>query len=141
MKYKLNEGKVFSDVTDGIAILIDVETGIYYGLNPVTTSIYENIVSGVDTDELLSELSKIKGFAGDARDKFDAFVNELVSRKFIVEDANASAAASFSFDEYPNEAADLVLNEYQDASELLLADPIHQVKEEEGWKPNKEVLK
>ena len=28
-------------------------------------------------------------------------------------------------------------NEYNDVQELLFADPIHEVKEEEGWKPEK----
>ena len=34
----------------------------------------------------------------------------------------------------------LELKEYNDAQELLLADPIHEVKEEEGWTPEKSSL-
>jgi len=33
-----------------------------------------------------------------------------------------------------------VVAEYKDAQELLLADPIHEVKEEEGWSPEKSSL-
>ena len=29
--YQLNESKMFADITDGIAIIINSETGIYYG--------------------------------------------------------------------------------------------------------------
>ena len=31
--YRLNESKMFADITDGIAIIINAATGIYYGMN------------------------------------------------------------------------------------------------------------
>lgn len=31
--YNLNEAKMFSDIADGVAIVINSETGIYYGMN------------------------------------------------------------------------------------------------------------
>ena len=31
--YVLNDAKMFSDIADGIAIVINSETGIYYGMN------------------------------------------------------------------------------------------------------------
>ena len=34
----------------------------------------------------------------------------------------------------------LELKEFNDAQELLLADPIHEVKEETGWTPEKESI-
>jgi hypothetical protein len=35
----------------------------------------------------------------------------------------------------------LEVEEYNDAQEMLLADPIHEVREDTGWKPDKDVLK
>ena len=55
--YKLNEAKMFADVTDGIAIIINSETGIYYGLNGLGTIIYENIVNGANIEDILTNLS------------------------------------------------------------------------------------
>jgi hypothetical protein len=40
--YKLNEDKMFADIADGVAIIINGETGIYYGMNEFGTSIFEN---------------------------------------------------------------------------------------------------
>ena len=34
----------------------------------------------------------------------------------------------------------MLVNEYNDAQELLLADPIHEVKEETGWTPEKDSI-
>ena len=82
MKYKLNEEKVFSDVSDGIAILINMENGVYYGLNQFTTNIYENIVDGVDTEDLLATLSKVKGYNDDIKNKYLEFLNELIIKEF-----------------------------------------------------------
>lgn len=141
MRYALNMNKVFSDVTDGIAILIDMETGLYYGMNLLTTNIYENIIGGADTEELLSALSAVKGYDGEIAERFAAFVSELVERSFITEAPSAAGKVCLSFDEYPGEELDLVLSVFPDASELLLADPIHQVKEEVGWMPEKDALK
>lgn len=141
MKYKLNDEKVFSDVTDGIAILIEMESGVYFGMNLLSTKVYENIVNGADTEELLSEMAQVKGFSEEIKTKYYAFVEQLVSKGFIAEDGSACAPVSFDIDEFTNDELDFVLSEYLDASELLLADPIHQVKEEIGWKPDAEALK
>ncbi|MDO5449143.1 MAG: PqqD family protein [Clostridia bacterium] len=141
MKYRLNDEKVFSDVTDGIAILIEIETGVYYGMNLLTTNVYENIVNGADTEELLAALTAVKGFGEEGKIRYFAFLESLISHGFIIEDPAASAAVQINFDDYHNEKLDLILAEYRDAAELLLADPIHQVKENTGWKPDKGALK
>lgn len=141
MKYRLNDEKVFSDVTDGIGILIEIESGIYYGLNLLTTNVYENIINGVDTEELRVALSKVKGFNEEIDRKYSLFLQDLISKEFIVENDAASSSASLSINEYSNNELDFVMTAYPDAAELLLADPIHQVKEELGWKPETGVLK
>lgn len=141
MRYKVNDEKVFADVTDGIAILIEMESGMYYGMNLFTTAVFENIIGGADTEELLSALTKVKGYDEDIRSKCTEFIRELTEKEFIAENPAATATVMLSFDEFPKEELDFVLSSFPDAYELLLADPIHQVKEEEGWKPNKGVLK
>ena len=52
MNYVLNEEKMFADVTDGIAIIINSETGIYYGLNGFGTAVYENLMNGSTKSEI-----------------------------------------------------------------------------------------
>ena len=57
--YKLNEEKMFADVTDGIAIIINSETGIYYGLNALGSAVYENLVNGASVEDILTALKSI----------------------------------------------------------------------------------
>ena len=141
MKYRLNDAKVFSDVADGVAILIDMETGVYYGMNPFTTNVYENIADGVESEELISALTSVKGYNEEIKAKFLAFLQELEAHDFITADAATVSTVHLNFDEYTYDDLDFVLSEYPDAAELLLADPIHQVKEETGWQPGREALK
>lgn len=141
MNYKLNDKKVFSDITDGIAILIDMESGIYYGLNLLSTNIYENIISGADTDLLLSKLKTLKGYNEEIEKKYSGFLQKLISLDFIVEDSTLSSDVHLNFDSLTNNELDFALSDYPDAQELLMADPIHQVKEQIGWQPNPEAIK
>lgn len=62
MNYKINEEEVFSDITDGIAVIINSGTGIYYGMNAFSTNIYENIINGVSTEKIISAAKKWRMF-------------------------------------------------------------------------------
>ena len=57
-KYTLNTDKMFADVTDNIAIIIDSETGIYYGMNTFATNIYENLINNNIPSEIILESIK-----------------------------------------------------------------------------------
>ncbi|MCE3255751.1 MAG: hypothetical protein K0R25_1245 [Rickettsiaceae bacterium] len=139
--YKLNEEKMFADITDGVAIIINGETGIYYGMNGFGTSIFENLIKGASTENILNELKKIPEISPDIENRFNEFVNILVAKELVIPseeifevEIEIDAAAMLS------DGFDLNVNEYNDAQELLLADPIHEVKEETGWSPEIEAL-
>ena len=134
--YKLNENKMFADVTDGIAIVINSETGIYYGMNSFGTQVYENIVNGVSTEKILDV---IKSF-GAKEDNFKAFIEALIEKDILLPAPNIETELDLDENIAKEDNCILELKEYNDAQELLLADPIHEVKEEEGWTPEKSSL-
>ena len=134
--YRLNENKMFADLTDGIAIIINSETGIYYGMNSFGTQVYENLANGVSTDKILE---KVKSF-GASEDNFKAFVNALIEKEILLSSADSGAEVDLDESIAKEDNFALELKEYNDAQELLLADPIHEVKEEEGWSPEKSSL-
>jgi hypothetical protein len=137
--YVLNDEKMFSDIADGIAIVINSETGIYYGMNGFGTSVFENILGGADTEDILAEIRKIPDAPEDAEARLTAFVAALVDKELIME-GRAEGTASLDADIAKNDAFALEVKEYDDAQELLLADPIHEVREDTGWTPEKEAL-
>lgn len=137
MNYQLNEEKMFADITDGIAIIINSETGIYYGMNSFATNVYENIIAGVSTETILES---IKPLNSGVEENFQMFINALLTKEILVEAPKNDAKADINIDLAKEDSFALELKEYNDAQELLLADPIHEVKEEEGWSPEKSSL-
>lgn len=129
--YKLNENKMFADITDGIAIIINSETGIYYGMNAFGTQVYENLANGVSTDKILS---KIKEFGAD-EENFNGFINAMLEKEILMPGVETGSEVNLDEAIAKEDNCELILKEYNDAQELLLADPIHEVKEEEGWSP------
>ncbi len=132
--YVLNEEKMFADVTDGIAIIINSETGIYYGMNELATIVYENIINGAPAETILAALKSMQAAPANIEQEFNNFINAMLEKELILKSDDNDGIANL-----PSTIEDfsLSLKEYNDAQELLLADPIHEVKEETGWSPEK----
>jgi hypothetical protein len=139
MNYVLNEEKMFADVTDGIAIVINSETGIYYGMNGFGTAVFENIINGVNIQSVFETLKTQPGAPADLELRLNTFVKALVDNELITE-GSGSGELNLDINIANEDDWTLAVNEYNDAQELLLADPIHEVKEETGWAPDKSVI-
>ena len=137
--YQLNESKMFADVTDGIAIIINSETGIYYGLNSLGTAVYENIANGASKENILNAL-KTSGAPDDIESKLNAFIQSMIDKEILVEADASSVDVTIDETIAKEDNFELKCEEYNDAQELLLADPIHEVKEETGWTPEKDSI-
>lgn len=139
MTYTLNEARMYADISDGIAVIIDSETGIYFGMNGFGTHIYENIVDGVPVEEIAAAGAR-EGFPEEFSENLKQFVATLLEKEILI--ASSALPKEPHLDKALAEADAHVpeLQEFSDAQELLLADPIHNVKEEEGWSPEKTSL-
>lgn len=139
--YKLNEEKMFADISDGIAIVINSETGIYYGMNSFGSSVFENLINGASVQAILDKLKTIPNIPLDIEARVNSFIEAIVEKGLVIP-ANKDAKLQVAIDEalaLSDEFA-LSVSEYNDAQELLLADPIHEVKEETGWSPEIDAL-
>ena len=138
MNYQLNDAKMFADVTDGIAIIINSLTGIYYGMNGLGTGIFDSFLKGASVEDVLAAFKALPGAPADCEARLQAFIDTLLGFEVIVPAATESSAPvtlvekDAVFDKFTP-----TCNEYNDVQELLFADPIHEVKEDEGWKPEK----
>lgn len=139
--YKLNEEKMFADITDNVAIIINGDTGIYYGMNGFGTAVFENLIKGADTQAILEELKKIPDISADIEVKYNEFLNALLEKELLIPaDENSEVEIIIDAALAYNDGFNLNLSEYNDAQELLLADPIHEVREDIGWSPEKDAL-
>lgn len=138
--YVLNDSKMFSDIADGIAIVINSETGIYYGMNGLGTAIFDSLMSGASTEAVLAALKAIPGAPDNMEERLDAFVDTLKGFEIIIPGGDGTAQAELAAKSAEEDNYNPQVVAYDDAQELLLADPIHEVKEDTGWQPDKQAL-
>lgn len=138
--YKLNEEKMFADITDGIAIVINSETGIYYGMNGLGSNVFENLIKGVAVENIAAALKGIAGTPADIENRLKAFVDAAIEKELLISGQDSGASAEIDTKAATEDNFTMTVDEYNDAQELLLADPIHEVKEETGWTPEKDSI-
>src|SRR5574344_1206770 len=109
--YKLNEEKMFADVTDGVAIIINSETGIYYGLNTFGTNVYENIVNGASIKDILTKLKSI-GATNDIEKEFNKFVQIMIDKEILINSETSSAAVNIDENIAKDAGYELSVQEY-----------------------------
>ncbi len=131
--YTFNEGTMFADVADGVAIVINSTTGIYYGFNEFGTDVFEQLRVGASFEGLVEAMKELPGAPADIEEKLAAFVKELEAKEIFTAGEGDGAAVTLNAAAVGN--FELSVQEYNDAQEMLLADPIHEVKEDTGWTP------
>ena len=111
--YTINSRKAISETLDNETIIINLETGCYYSMNPAGTAIWNAVATGtpIDTSNPI-----VKDFL------------ELLITDDLITEAAESDRVPFVVTEDPK------LEKYTDMQEMLLADPVHDV-DESGW-PN-----
>jgi hypothetical protein len=112
--YMINSQKAISETLEGETIIINLETGTYYSMNPAGTALWNAIAAGraiPTNDPVISNFLSIL--------ETDGLISEA-------ETTGDSADAS--------EFANPHIETYTDMQEMLLADPIHDV-DQAGW-PN-----
>lgn len=111
---------------DGDLVVLNLSTGRYFGFNPAAATLWGALAQGVPPATLLATLPQAAGFA--------AFVAALHENALVVEtDAPAVPlepelrATIAAMDSAP------LLEIYDDLSDLIVADPIHDTDEAQGW--------
>lgn len=139
--FKFNDAEMFMDIAEGTALVIDNETGIYYGMNAFGTLVFEALFHGMGVECLKQKLISIEGAPKTISDNFDIFLNELLEKHILVSgDDNDNPVDEIDEEIARADGYKLEITAYDDAQEMLLADPIHEVKEETGWTPEKESI-
>lgn len=138
--YILNDAKMFSDISDGVAIVINSETGIYYGMNGFGSAVFACFLDGRSTEEIAAAIKTLPGAPADFEAHLQKFVEKLVKCEILLEGSTSGGSVVLDGDVAHQDAFVLTVQEFSDAQELLLADPIHEVKEDTGWQPAKDAL-
>lgn len=116
---------------DGDLVVLNLTTGRYFGFNPAASVLWSALAAGACPADLQAELAAGIGLA--------TFIAALHENALVIEGSEAPAALT---DEQRAQLAGLtanpVLEIYDDLSDLIVADPIHDTDETQGWpvRPN-----
>ena len=118
---------VVADVVENEAVIINVETGIYYSTEGIGGWIWSNVAVAAPLEAVRDRVIAHSGDA-DAAHAFDAFVARLREER-LVEDADAGADEALPAPAR-YEAPELVI--YRDMKDLMALDPPMPILDEQA---------
>ena len=131
--YRLNEAKMFYDIGDNQAIIIDSSTGLYYALNELGSAVFDALAKGAGTDVLLSALRSLAGTPEDVETQLQCFVDRLLGYDILLPAGTVDGVVITLSDTFISSGFAFELDQFDDAQEIMLADPVHDVDLDEGW--------
>lgn len=137
---RVNEPSVIHESIDGEVVIVNLDTGGYFGLSPSANAVWGLIDGRRSVGEVLSRIRALYAGQGGAVDEgVGRFLTSLRENALVVNGSVEGGEAESGNGSDP-EAAPLPsyqppeLIAYTDMQDLLLLDPIHEV-DESGW-PN-----
>ena len=136
--YKLNSDSMYYDYADGLAILINHQTGTYYATNSLASEVLDRLLAGKSIGKIAEAVKKLPGCPGDIDDKLNEFVNLLKGKQIILDDETKSGGDEPMNKSVLSDGFALEIEEFDEIQDLILADPIHDVDPTQGWPVLKE---
>lgn len=131
--------EVFHEIIEGEAVIVSMNSGIYYSAAKTAAAIWDLLVDGNSVDQIVAALGdRYRGDRAVIADSVQRLIDELQQEGLIVAKAEAepvtpAAVGSAGADEGDRpEFEEPILQKYTDMEQLLLLDPIHDV-DESGW--------
>lgn len=131
--YKLNEEKMFFDIADGQAVVINFVSGMYYGTTALGSVILDRLVKGCAPEEIAKAVKALSGCPEDFDAQLDAFIVELRDKEILLDGETHPGGGEEIDDMALVDGFGLSLDEFSEVQDLILADPVHDVDVEQGW--------
>lgn len=131
--FKLNEEKMFYDIAEGQAIIINFTTGMYYGTSSLGSAVVDALLGGASVDAVLAAVKKLPGCPENIDASMGAFVDALLEKEVLVS-GETNPDAVIAIDESAlTDGFLLSVDEFTEVQDLIMADPVHDVDVEQGW--------
>ena len=132
--FRLGSPNVVSETVDGEAVILNLDSGYYYGLDAIASLIWDSLRAGVGEEALVAAFADhFRIGPGAAEAAVAAFADRLVEENLLTPtEAPDPAPPSLPYPPAGVAFTTPVLTRYEDIQELLIIDPIHEV-DEDGW--------
>ena len=129
MKYRADPARFAIDTTESEAIVMDLVDGRLFLLESGAAVVWNHVSGGVPLDQLEAAVEQACGVA--VRDDVRAFVADLCVLG-ILEEATEDVPAPTSVT-IQAELGPLIITAYDDMTNIITMDPIHDVDPSRGW--------
>lgn len=130
--YKLNEEKMFYDMAEGQAIVINFTTGMYYGTSSLGSAVLDSLLAGAAVEDVCKAIQALPGCPADMDTQLNTFIGQLLEKEIIVPGESTGAAVTIDASALAD-GFKLTVDEFAEVQDLILADPVHDVDVEQGW--------
>jgi coenzyme PQQ synthesis protein D (PqqD) len=127
-RYRPNSPPILHETIEHETIIVNLDAGIYYSLNPAATTIWQGLDDGASIEQIVRGLAEQSGTATDeVAQSVRLLIEQLLQEELITtrEDGGESAGVVPWPDDVSYEPP--LLRRYTDMQELLLLDPVHDV--------------
>lgn len=131
--YRLNEEKMFYDIADGQAVVINFVTGMYYGTTMLGSVVLDRLVRGNAPEKISAAVKALPGCPDNFDAELDRFMTKLQEAEILIPGDTVPGGDEPIEDNAAAEGFELTLDEFAEVQDLILADPIHDVDVEQGW--------
>jgi hypothetical protein len=137
--FECNSPDVVFESFDDEVVLLNLQTGRYYSLDPIGMMYWEYLSQGVPPAEIVAHVARkfpAHGNASELKLDLEALLSEFQSEQLVRTSVNSRSIAEVGEPKtkLPEKYARPVLSKFDDVAEMLLLDPVHDVSEA-GW-PN-----
>ncbi len=125
-RFAINTAEVAAKVLDGEAILINLSTGTYYGIDKAGCRIWEMIEKGYNQREIIETVVALYDVPAErAKADIESLISELIKENLIMVADNSPSVAKYqmSLSEQKLPYDQPKLNIYRDMADLLALDP------------------
>lgn len=135
--YTFASQNIAAERFEGEYVILDLASGRYIALSAHAGAIWDALMAGMSPDAIGDAIEADES----RREALNAFVSQLAELALIapMDEPSASTSLNGQLDEISRVEGplELTIDVFDDLSELLLADPVHDVDEDAGWPRNK----
>lgn len=132
-RFRINTPGVVHQTIDHEAILINLETGIYYSLNSTGSAIWNWLVKLAAVSQVLNSLAAHYSLPQESiSSQIEQFIESLSAEGLIVPFTSDATLPQISVESLNGSYHAPQFERYTDMQEIISLDPIHDV-DETGW--------
>jgi hypothetical protein len=120
------KSKVVSDQFDGEVVVVNLESGAYYSLRETAQEIWSLLENNITRSGVFNSFSNLTDIE---KLEVESYLDFLLSEGLIEENETEVGEGSSSQLIFVG----LTISKFDDMSNLIMIDPIHEADEEKGW--------